>query len=51
MTQLREDVPKELRGTYRGLAAPAMIEHLQKLAGVRDTFTISAYKAFTQDQA
>ena len=28
---LREDVPKELRGTYRGLAAPAMIEHLHKL--------------------
>jgi glycogen operon protein len=31
VTQLREDVPKELRGTYRGLAAPAMIEHLHKL--------------------
>lgn len=31
VTQLREDVHKELRGTYRGLAAPAMIEHLQKL--------------------
>ncbi len=31
LTQLREDVPKELRGTYRGLAAPAMIEHLHKL--------------------
>ncbi len=31
VTQLREDVPKELRGTFRGLAAPAMIEHLQKL--------------------
>src|SRR6185369_17238223 len=31
LTQLREDVPKELRGTYRGLAAPAMIEHMHKL--------------------
>jgi isoamylase len=31
VTQLREDVPRELRGTYRGLAAPGMIEHLQKL--------------------
>ena len=31
LTQQREDVPKELRGTYRGLAAPAMIEHLHKL--------------------
>ena len=28
---VREDVPRELRGTYRGLAAPAMIEHLHKL--------------------
>ncbi|HEX5865567.1 MAG TPA: glycogen debranching enzyme GlgX, partial [Casimicrobiaceae bacterium] len=28
LTKMREDVPKELRGTYRGLAAPAMIEHL-----------------------
>jgi len=31
LTQMREDIPKELRGTYRGLAAPAMIEHLHKL--------------------
>lgn len=31
LTQLREDVPPELRGTYRGLAHPAMIEHLHKL--------------------
>jgi glycogen operon protein len=31
LTQLRQDVPRELRGTYRGLAAPAMIEHLHKL--------------------
>jgi len=31
LTQLRDDVPRALRGTYRGLAAPAMIEHLHKL--------------------
>jgi isoamylase len=31
LTQQREDVPKELRGTYRGLSAPATIEHLHKL--------------------
>ena len=31
LTMSRDDIPKELRGTYRGLAAPAMIEHLQKL--------------------
>jgi glycogen operon protein len=31
LTQLRGDVLKELRGTYRGLAAPAMIEHLHRL--------------------
>lgn len=31
LTQLRQDVPAELRGTYRGLAHPAMIEHLHKL--------------------
>lgn len=31
LTQLRDDIPPELRGTYRGLTAPAMIEHLHKL--------------------
>jgi glycogen operon protein len=31
LTQMREDVPRKLRGTYRGLAAPAMIDHLHKL--------------------
>ena len=31
LTQQRDDIPSELRGTYRGLAAPAMIEHLHKL--------------------
>ena len=31
LTQLREDVPAEWRGTFRGLAAPAMIDHLKRL--------------------
>jgi isoamylase len=31
LTENRRDIPKEMRGTYRGLAAPAMIEHLHKL--------------------
>ena len=32
LTQLREDVPKDMRGTYRGaVPRPAMIEHLRKL--------------------
>jgi isoamylase len=31
LTQTREDVPPGLRGTYRGLSSPAMIEHLQRL--------------------
>jgi glycogen operon protein len=31
LTQLREDVPPGWRGTYRGLAAPAVIDHLKRL--------------------
>ena len=31
LTQLHPDVPEELRGTYAGLAHPAVIEHLTKL--------------------
>ena len=31
MTQTHPAVPKELRGTYAGLAHPAVIEHLQQL--------------------
>src|SRR3977135_3403789 len=31
LTQLREDVPPAWRGTYRGLAAPALIDHLKRL--------------------
>ena len=31
LTALREDVPPGWRGTFRGLAAPSMIEHLKRL--------------------
>jgi glycogen operon protein len=31
LTQLREDVPPGLRGTYAGLSSPAMIQHLKRL--------------------
>ena len=31
LTQLHPDVPEELRGTYAGLAHPAITDHLQKL--------------------
>jgi isoamylase len=31
LTQQREDIPAELRGTFRGLAEPGMIEHLRKI--------------------
>ncbi|SFM17565.1 glycogen operon protein [Bradyrhizobium sp. NFR13] len=31
LTQTRKDVPPGLRGTYRGLSSPAMIDHLKRL--------------------
>lgn len=31
LTELREDVPPDLRGTYGGLSSPAMIAHLKRL--------------------
>jgi glycogen operon protein len=31
LTQTRNDVPPGLRGTYRGLASPAMIDHFKRL--------------------
>jgi len=31
LTQLREDVPPPLRGTFAGLAAPAIVNHLRRL--------------------
>ena len=36
LTQLHPDVPEELRGTYAGLAHPAIIEHLQEARRHRD---------------
>jgi isoamylase len=31
LTQLRQDIPAELRGRFGGLCAPAMIDHLRRL--------------------
>src|SRR6266481_1022281 len=31
LTQLRDDVPPAWRGTYRGLTAPAVVNHLKRL--------------------
>lgn len=31
LTEIREDVTPGLRGTYRGLAAPSMIDHLKRM--------------------
>jgi isoamylase len=31
LSQLREDVPPAWRGTYRGLTAPAVVDHLKRL--------------------
>ncbi|GAB2835885.1 glycogen debranching protein GlgX [Microbacterium insulae] len=31
LTELHPDIPEEIRGTYSGIAHPAIIEHLQKL--------------------
>src|SRR5579862_9745893 len=31
LTKLREDVPPEWRGSYRGLSAPGVIDHLKRL--------------------
>ena len=31
LTQLREDVPPAWRGSYRGLTAPAVVDHLKRL--------------------
>ncbi|MEP9382129.1 glycogen debranching protein GlgX [Nocardioides sp. KR10-350] len=47
LTQLHPDVPEELRGTYAGLAHPAIIEHLTKL-GVT-TIELMPVHQFVQD--
>lgn len=31
LTQTRQDIPPNLRGSFRGLSSPAMIEHLRRL--------------------
>jgi len=47
LTRLHPDVPEELRGTYAGLAHPAVIEHLTKL-GVT-TIELMPVHQFVQD--
>lgn len=49
LTQLHPDVPEELRGTYAGLAHPAVIEHLLRL-GVTAVELMPVHQ-FVQDQA
>src|SRR5262250_478977 len=48
LTQTREDVPPNLRGTYGGLSSPAMIAHLKKL-GVT-TIELLPIHAFVDDR-
>ena len=48
LTQKRDDVPPNLRGTYGGLSSPAMIEHLKKL-GVT-TVELLPIHAFVDDR-
>jgi glycogen operon protein len=48
LTQLREDVPRGWRGTYRGLAAPGVIDHLRRL-GVT-TIELLPIHAFVDDR-
>ena len=48
LTQTRQDVPAELRGTYRGLCEPATIDHLRRL-GVT-TIELLPIHAFVDDR-
>jgi isoamylase len=48
LTQLREDVPPGWRGTYRGLSAPSVIDHLKRL-GVT-TLELLPIHAFVDDR-
>ena len=48
LTQLRQDVPPQLRGTFAGLCAPAMIDHLKRL-GVT-TIELLPIHAFLDDR-
>ncbi len=47
LTELHPDIPEEQRGTYSGLAHPAVIEHLQKL-GIT-TLELMPVHQFVQD--
>jgi glycogen operon protein len=49
LSKLREDVPPGLRGSYRALAAPAMIDHLKRL-GVT-TIELLPVHGFIDDRA
>ena len=48
LTQMREDVPRAWRGTFRGLAAPSVIDHLRRL-GVT-TLELLPIHAFVDDR-
>jgi isoamylase len=48
LTQTRKDVPPGLRGTYRGLSSPAMIDHFKRL-GVT-TVELLPVHAFVDDR-
>src|ERR1700716_1773418 len=48
LTQRREDVPPNLRGTFSGLSSPAIIEHLKRL-GVT-TIELLPIHAFVDDR-
>jgi glycogen operon protein len=49
LTQLHPEVPEEMRGTYAGLAHPAVVEHLTKL-GVTAVELMPVHQ-FVQDDA
>jgi len=49
LTQLHPDVPEDLRGTYAGLAHPAVVEHLTKL-GITAVELMPVHQ-FVQDDA
>jgi glycogen operon protein len=49
LTRMREDVPPGLRGSYRALASPAMIDHLRRL-GVT-TIELLPVHGFLDDRA
>jgi len=48
LTQIRDDVPPAWRGTYRGLAAPGVVEHLKRI-GVT-TLELLPIHAFVDDR-